>query len=154
MIDFPNDVCDNTFDNEIKKGCVLRTTIRFADGCERNKYCVTVSYSSKDDPLVFVLTTTKTDFYDAHPEFNRDIIRLPANKLPLFPKDTIINCRELHTLDKSRLKKSYQNSGLTFIGHLPEDCISKIDDIVKSSCLLSLNQKRCVLGRDFLQDDK
>ncbi len=151
MIELPDNAYDNIFDNEVKKGCIVSTKIRFPNGDERYKYCVTVSYSSGNNPLVFVLSTSQTDFYDKHPNFNQDVMRFSEKELSCFPKETIINCRELFPVEREKLKRNFQNGILKFIGYLPEHYVEKIDAIIAKSHLLSLKEKRRVLGDNFQQ---
>ena len=149
MIEFPKDVYNNVFDGEIKRGTVVKTGLICHDGVERPHFYITVSYYTDSDPLVFVVSTSSLDFYNLHPEFNKDIIRVSANEIAFFPVDTIIDCRKIFKIAKEKLKSSYYDNTLRFSGELPNDYLRKIDKIIKQTRFIPKNDKRLILGNDF-----
>lgn len=147
MIDIPDDVCNDAFDKELKRGSVVKTLFRFPDGTEKFKHLIILNSDIAKDPIVFVLTTSQLDFYDKHPQFNRDIIRIPAQKIKFFPKETVINCREAADLPMRVIKSNFVKNRLRFEGDLPTDILQDIDDIISNSFYISPAYKKLILGK-------
>ena len=147
MIDIPDNVHNGVFNKEFKRGSVIKTKCRFQDGTERFKYFITLNSDVMQGTAVFVLTTSQTKFYNKHPYFNKDIVRLPAKKIKVFSKETIIDCREIYKLSKQVLKKNFSDGTLKFVGVLPADILQNIDSIISQSFFISPHDKKLILGK-------
>lgn len=147
MIDIPGEVYDDVFEVEIKRGTIVKALLLCHDGSKELHYYVTISYCAENDPLVFVVCTSKLTFYNKHPRFNSDILRIPAGKIACLPLDTIIDCRIVKELSREKLKKNYREGILTFAGKLPAEDLCKIDDIIRKSRFISPKDKDLILGR-------
>jgi hypothetical protein len=148
LIDIPDDISDETFDNtEIRRGTVIRVLSQFPDGTQRYKYFIAISRNIQKDPLIFVITTSNIDFYLRFPRFNNDAISIAANVISFFPKDTVIDCRQIYQFFREVLKQRFRENLLQFTGQMPEEFLDKIDQVVRQSKLISENQKKLILGK-------
>ncbi|MFH0797015.1 MAG: hypothetical protein V2A65_08185 [Candidatus Omnitrophota bacterium] len=143
MINIPNEIYKKVTELRIKKGSVIKTSLK---EIAKPHFYILVSHSAKDNPLLFVIATSKIDFYDRHPEFNKDILRIGAKELSVFCKPTIIKCRELKRISREDLLRNFLDKKLHFEEDLPPEYISKIDDIIRRSRLISNEDKELVLG--------
>ena len=148
VIDFPKNAYNGVFDKELKRGSVIKTLFRCHDGKDRFKHFIILNNDLSQDPIVFILTTSQLEFYDKHPHFNKDIVRVDSAAVNFFPKETIISCRDVYKIQKDILKKNFQSNSLKFVGELPETILQEIDTIIKRSFLVSNNDKKLVLGED------
>ncbi|MFH1441949.1 MAG: hypothetical protein ABIH18_07930 [Candidatus Omnitrophota bacterium] len=147
MIKLPSDISDPHFDQQFKRGVVIKTPIRFKDGKEKYKYIIILNYDISKDPVVFVLTTSQLEFYDKHPHFNKEIIRIKSGESSIFPKETIINCREVYKITKDKLKKNFRNNILQIEGELTQEILDNINKIIEKSFLISCADKELILGK-------
>ncbi len=147
MVKLPASISDPHFDQQFKRGIVLKTPIRFKNNNEKYKYLVILSHDVSKDPAVFILTTSQLGFYDKNPHFNKDILRIKAGSTNFFPKETIINCREVHKITKDKLKENFRNNILQIEGELPKEMLDDIDKIVEKSFFISSDDKKLILGR-------
>jgi hypothetical protein len=146
MIKIPAEFSNPLFDQNLKRGSIIRTLLTCHDGSQRPHYFITLSKLIERDPLVFVIATSKVGFYDRNPHFNTDIIRLAAKTLSCFPVDTVIDCRKIEKVPKEKLKQHFNDNSLEFIGDLPMDYMTEIDTIVRRSRHIPLNDKLLILG--------
>ena len=137
MIDVPASISDNIFDGELKRGTVIRTQYQFPDGSTRNKYLIVLNQNVSGPTIIFVFTTSRTEFYKKYPQFNLDILALPAGTVPFFAKETVIDCRQVHKLSRDRLKGNFQEGLLQFAGELSFEHLSRIDGIIRRSRFMS-----------------
>lgn len=146
MIKLPTSISDSHFDQQFKRGIVIKTPVRFKDGRERYKYIIVLNHDISKDPIVFVFTTSQLEFYDKNPHFNKDIIRIKAGLINFFSKETIINCREIHKITKDKLKENFSNNILNIEGELPAQMLVDIDKIIEKSFFISSIDKELILG--------
>ena len=148
MIEIPDGICDEVFNDEhFPKGTVIRLKYHFTNSINpRNKYFVSLSLDPSANPIVFVITTSKIDFFLRHPQFNNDAITVTAKSLDYFTEDTVIDCRQIHSLSRDKLRDHFKQKTLQFIGRLPLEYIEKIDAVIPRSKLISKEVKRLILG--------
>lgn len=146
MIKLPTSISDPLFEQQFKRGLVIKTPIRFKDGREKYKYLVILNNDVSKDLIVFVLATSQLEFYDRNPHFNKDIIRIKAGQIKFFPKETIINCREIHRITRDKLKESFQGNILQIEGELSAEMLNDVDKIIEKSFFISSVDKELVLG--------
>ena len=149
MVDLPMGLSDNLFDGSIKRGAIIRTKYKFESGKESYKFFIAISRNLKSDPLIFIITTSKIDFYHKNPVFNNDIVGIQGKSLPSFPIDTVLDCRQIYPLSRQTLKENFYKQILEFCGELPADLIQRIDEIVKGSKHISIKHKKFILGDDL-----
>ena len=135
---------DQVFEKEFARGVVLITEMQFPSGTRKLKYIVLLNKNPADLTTLLFLTTSQTDYYDRFPHL--DHIRIKPNALPFFPKETILDCREVFSMQREDLKRRYQETALKFIGTLPQDYIDQIDRLVASSRSISKRHKKIILG--------
>ena len=92
------------------------------------------------DRVLLAISTSQLEFYD-RVNVEADIIRIAAGTYRFFPKDTVINLREIVELPRTEIIESF-----TCEGRLDEADMSKIDSKIAASRLLSRSMKRRVLG--------
>lgn len=146
MIKVPSRLSNPLFDENLKRGSVIRTLLACPDGAQRPHYFITLSKLIEKDPLVFVIATSKIEFYNRNPHFNTDIIRFVANELSYFTRDTVIDCRKITKVPKEKLRQHFQDNSLEFIGDMPTEYMTEIDTIVRRSRHIPLNDKLLILG--------
>ena len=136
---------DKLFEKFFDRGAVLATQIHLHSGVSKTKYLIILNRNPADSETVFFLTTSNPDFYDRHPEF-KDYIRLAAKQFPFFPVETIINCRGVHSMARSELKRRYLARELEIVGALTTDLLKQIDQIVTESQYISPRHKKVILS--------
>lgn len=146
MIKIPAGFSNPIFDQNLKRGSIIRTLLTCEDGAQRPHYFITLSKLIEKDPLVFVIATSKIEFYNRNPHFNTDIIRLAASTISSFHRDTVIDCRKITKVPKEKLKQHFQDNSLEFIGDMPAEYMIEIDTIVRRSRHIPLNDKLLILG--------
>lgn len=147
MVKLPAAISDPHFDQQFKRGIVVKTPVRFKDGREKHKYLVILNYDVSKDPILFVLTTSQLEFYNKNPHFNKDIIRIRAGSISFFSKETIINCREIHRIARDKLKESFRDNILQIEGELPQEMLNDVDKIIEKSFFISTADKELILGK-------
>jgi hypothetical protein len=135
---------DQIFENEFIRGTVLLTELQFHSGVKKQKFIIVLNKIPSDPDTLLFITTSQTDFFDRHPAV--DHIRLEANALPCFSKGTVIDCREVWSIDRMILKRRYREGTLKFVGVLPMAYLENIDRLVASSRFISLRHKKAILG--------
>jgi hypothetical protein len=149
VVNIPPEICNGVFDNEFEQGSVIKTKIRFPSGLERNKYLVILNKNPKNDSILYFLTTSQLDFYDKHPGYNKDIVRLPPGKVSYWQKETVIDCMKLHRGTRSTFEANFQTGTLSFAGLLSSDVLDDIKRIVEQSFFISKNEKEAILEDSF-----
>lgn len=147
MIKLPANITDPVFDQHFERGAVVKTLFRCKDGKEKYKYFIILNKDISKGPIVFILTTSQLDFYNKNPHFNSDIIRVLPGTVSFFPKETIINCREVFKITREKLKDNFGNNILQIEGKLPQNILDNIDKVIEKSFLVSLNDKELILGK-------
>lgn len=146
MIKLPANFTDPVFDQSIERGTVIKTLFHCKDGKTKPKFFILLNKDISQQTIVFVLTTSQLEFYNKNPHFNTEIIRIPSGTLTFFPKETIINCREVFRITRSKLKENFRNNVLEIEGKLPTDMLDNIDKIIEKSFFISLANKELILG--------
>ena len=137
-------VTDQIFEKEFVRGGVLITEMRFPSGARKLKYIVVLNKNPADSPTLLFLTTSQTDYYDRFPYV--DHIRIQSNMLSFFPKETILDCREVFVLDREDLKRRYREAAPKFVGALPQEYMDRIDKIVVASRTIAIRYTTQILG--------
>lgn len=140
MIKFPPEAFDTVFRNALKRGAIILTEIEFED-ISKPKFFITLNKDPSLDYIYFFITTSKTDYYNRHPRFESDIIRIQLGEISCFNVETVIDCRSVHSFPKNELMKRFREGKLRFKGYLPNNIIGKLNVIIKSSKLLSTKIK-------------
>lgn len=94
--------------------------------------------------LFYAFTTSSLQFY-SNGLHDADIVRIPLNSYPFFPKETVINLREILQVTQARLEARYSNGELRFEGELSSPHISEVDRKIRTSRLLSPRMKNRIL---------
>lgn len=143
-MEVPSKAADQVFEKEFVRGGVLITEMRFPSGTRKLKYIVVLNKNPADSPIVLFLTTSQTDYYDRFPHV--DHIRIKPNMLSFFPKETILDCREVFAIDREDLKRRYREAALKFVGVLPQEYLDQVDKIVAASRTIAIRYKKQILG--------
>ena len=150
MVNIPPEIYKSISEIKLKRGDVIKTVIKFRnDDIERPKFFILVSQNVKAECLLFVITTSKIEFFNNNPQFSHDILRIAANQLFFFPKETIIDCRHPHPITKKELLKNFQERKLEFSGNLSPLYLKRIDEIIRNSRYISPKTKKLILGNPF-----
>jgi len=137
MVDLPADLTDFAFDAKFKKGMVAKVEgFVFADGTTRDKYIVVLNRDASASQAIFFLTTSKTEFYKTNTIAQTNAVVVPPGKVSFFPLETVVNCREAHSMKRVDMKKKFGDHQLTFKGHLPDDVLLQIEAVVSKSILI------------------
>ena len=145
MVDIPEELCNNTFDEILKKGSVLKTKFLCHDGELKTHYHIILNFDHTEENLLYVISTSQLNFYDNNPRFNNDIVRISANKLDFLPKESILDCRRVRSVERDIFKKRYSNNILEFVGVMPSDILQQIDNAILRTRFVPRNTKRRIL---------
>jgi len=143
-MEVPPRATDPIFEEELSRGAILLTEMQFSGGIKKQKYLIVLNQIPSHATTLLFLTTSQTDFYDLHPGV--DHLRIAANALPCFPKDTVIDCRTAWPMERALLKKRYGQAALKFVGVLPRHHLEQIDQLVTASRFIPLRDKKLILG--------
>ena len=143
-MEVPSQTADQVFEKEFARGAVLITEMQFPSGTRKLKYLVVLNHHPVDVTTLLFLTTSRTDYYDRFP--HGDHLRIKPNTLTFFPKETILDCREVFSMEREDLKRRYQEAALKFVGALPQDYMDQIDKVIASSRFISKRHKKLILG--------
>ena len=135
---------DRVFEKEFVRGGVLITEMQFPSGTRKLKYLVVLNKNPTDLPTLLFLTTSQTDYFDRFPHV--DHIRIKPNVLSFFPKETILDCREVFAMGREDLKRRYREAALKFAGVLPQEYMDQVDKIVAASRTIAIRYKKQILG--------
>ena len=135
---------DQIFEKEFARGVVLITEMRFPSGAQKLKYLVVLNHHPADSTTLLFLTTSQIGYYDRFPHV--DHIRIKPNTLAFFPKETVLDCREVLSMAREDLKRRYQEATLKFVGALPKEYMDQIDRLVALSRVISRRHKKMILG--------
>jgi hypothetical protein len=103
-------------------------------GQTKPKYLVIVSSSPLDDPILYLLTTSRKPQH-ASSAFRDDFVSVAAGKYPFLPQETIINCAEAGVLvfDRGDLEALYRAGELVYQGVLQEDDVRALMAAIQGS---------------------
>lgn len=148
MVNLPEDLNNAAFDGMLKKGSVLQTQFVCHDEIPRSHYHIILNFDTCDNDLVYIISTSQLEFYNNNPGFNSDIVRISKNQVPFLSKESILNCRQVFSINRSIFKKRYSDGTLEFVGEISVDIINSIDAIIKQSRFISPRIKREILGQN------
>jgi hypothetical protein len=148
MIDLPVNLVLPALEEKLKRGAVLRTLFQFENNDYFKRLIILNNQFSLDD-IYFVFTTSQVEYFIT----NKDVDLIKLNTLFFRPgetflnpdKEMIIDCRKVRQISKESLAKNWNNHRLDFLGEIPFDIMGKIDNILKSSNLISPKIKQYVL---------
>jgi len=140
MIRLPPDLLRTLLETNVLRGSILRF---WWDAAGKHKFGIVLNASWPESGALLVITTSKLAFYD-RVDLSGDIVRIAAGAYPCFPKDTIINLRELIevTIDDLVARGDFEIAASLSAEHLAE-----IDGKVQASALISRKLKHRILGR-------
>jgi hypothetical protein len=134
-----------------RRGVLIKLTMDFKERGAREKYAVVVSADGAADPLLLVLTTSNTKWYDEHPDAP-GFVRLPAGRVKSLPKATVVNCRDLHRLPRDVVSQRYQGNVLEYCELLSADVLAEVDVALAGAITLSPSDKALVLPAAKVED--
>ncbi|MBI1882846.1 MAG: hypothetical protein HYS08_01375 [Chlamydiae bacterium] len=144
-MDIPPIIHDSVFEKEFKRGVVLLTNLHFKRGETKSKYIIVLNKHPSDSKTLLFLTTSKIEFYNQHPEV-KDFVRIQPRELSFFPLETIIDCRNVWSFPRTELSERYRQNLVHFVGTLTLEIMDQIDQLVASSRLISMRDKKIILG--------
>jgi len=135
------------FDQIIHQGSVLRNPkLLLPNGKPTPKRFIILNKNPTDNLIHFILATSQFHYYNKSPQWVKDqFVLIPTGVLPLFPLKTLINCVEVHTRTRVRLKEIYQKRRLEKLGILPKQFLDKIIDIIARSIFIEEEIKKSIL---------
>ncbi len=135
------------FGQIIYQGSVLRDPkFLLPNGKPTPKRFIVLNKNPIDNLIRFVLTTSQFHYYNKSPQWVKDqFVLIPSGSLPSFPLKTLINCAEVHTRTRVKLKEAYQKQRLEKLGTLPKQFLDKIIDIVARSIFIEEEIKKSIL---------
>ncbi len=144
-MEIPPDTSHRIFEIEFKRGAVLSTVMRFREGSPKKKYLIVLNNQPSDSESLLFLTTSKIEFFQKHPQVS-DQIKIEANASAIFSLPTIIDCRQVYSILRAELKTKFRNGILSFEGVLSAEIMTKIDQVVAESRLISPRDRILILG--------
>lgn len=129
-----------------KRGAIFKMLEVFENtGVAKDKYHVVVGVDETSDPVLLILTTSKTDWYDKHPNVS-DYVRVAAGVIETLPPvTTIVQCRQIYLAVRARLLERYVADELEYCGQMPSEILAQIDAALAASSSLSPAEKAAVI---------
>ena len=146
MIKLPDGLLDKAFDEQVRQGTVVYY-IGYPFNTEiKNKFLVLLNHDCSQSEIYYFLTTSQTKLYKSTRKFKKYFVFVPDNTVSFFSRPTLINCMELESISRDKLREKYGNRELEFKGMLPESFMNKVIDILKTSRLIAEKTKKLILG--------
>jgi hypothetical protein len=148
VIDFPAGILKKQLDKYFVRGAILRTEIEFP-GVERFKRLYLLNRDFQSDPILYVLSTSQLGFFRRHqkePSVTENCIFLDAGRTSSNKSEPcVIDLRRVSEIDKEKLLEKFRTGKLAYLGKLPEDIISEIDEKIRASRLIDPFTKKRIL---------
>ena len=140
MIRLPPELLRTLLETRVVRGSILRF---WWDTAGKHKFGIVLNAAWPESGVLLVITTSKLAFYD-RVDLGGDIVRIAAGAYPCFPKDTVINLREIIevTIDDLVARGDFE-----IAASLSGENLAEIDRKVEASALISRKLKRRILGR-------
>ena len=136
---------------ELRRGCVFGadhdTTLEFWVADPKWKRCLLFNASppgEADNAHYFFATASGVGFFQQHTNLMSDVLILPANSYPFFPKETALDFREVHVVPMKKLREM----NLRVLGHLSAADIARCEVGANSACQLVNDDKRMLALRN------
>ena len=140
----PSDLIESLL---FKRGSVLYREFNFQTG-PRNKFFIVLNVEEKADPILAVLSTSNVTWAREHPD-HPGLVDIPVGTCDIFTVDTVIDCRELHSITREDLVIEYQNGRLTYKGELSPEMITRLNHALKDARTLGPREKAKILPPEF-----
>lgn len=127
-----------------KRGAVFRQGLydklhdpKYAGGQTKPKYFVVLSASPKDDPIVYLLTTSKQ-------KSGKYFFVIAGARYDFFPVQTLIDVTTAGALDipRDQFAKLYQTGQIELLGHLSDADVDALLDLIMECPVVEENFKR------------
>ncbi|HVL66344.1 MAG TPA: hypothetical protein VM364_03680 [Vicinamibacterales bacterium] len=103
-------------------------------GQTKPKYLVVLSASPMDDPVLYLLTTSRKPRH-LTAALAPDFMHIPAGKYMFFPKETIINVAEAgdFSFDRDSLRELYDSGEIVYQGALDGEDVATLLGMIQKS---------------------
>lgn len=133
---------------ELRRGCVFGadhdTTLEFWVSDPKWKRCLLFNLAppqESGDAHYFIATASGVHYFLENSNLLSDVLILPANAYPFFPKETALDFRELCVVPMKKLREM----NLRVLGHLSADDVAKCEVAANSAAQL-VNEDKRLLG--------
>jgi len=116
-------------------------------GQTKPKFIVILSGSPRDDPLVYILTTSEKSKHAEHP-FPADLQHLPAASYDFLPVDTLIDVGDAGQLEIGRdeFVALYESDAVVYKGVLDASHLAELMAKILASARVARRFKRILTG--------
>ena len=129
----------------IERFSVIRIGLRLGSNPEDNMKLLVV-LGHRNDHLICIKTTSKTDLYRNNPEMRNGCVWYDAYEVDVFRKDTIIQPDNPFPLPYGNLRMSAMRHELQICGRLPDDFEQKLTAAIGASKTLAPARKANLLN--------
>ena len=146
MIDSPalDNLSGQAFEGLFKRGNVFyRREVQINRFERKNKYLILLNKDCKLPTSFFFLTTSDIESYKQDPNVLSGVVEVNVSNI--FPKPTIINCRQVRQFQREDLLNDYKAKKLLYKGELPAHIINLVDDVIRKSRIISSEKKQQIL---------
>jgi hypothetical protein len=116
-------------------------------GQTKPKFIVVLSSSYKDEPVLYILTTSEKPKHTSHP-VPGDLLRIPAGSHSFFAVPTLIDAGTAGELDirNDEFAALYETDGLLYRGCLHDDTLAELMAKISASPRVARRVKRILTG--------
>ncbi len=146
MIEIPEEERLRIFNQSFVCGAIfLYEKYEFDDGSKKSKFLLVLNPQDQDGICHFYLTTSRVTKIMSNPILKESCYLIPAGEVDCFPKDTVINIRDVKpmqsTLIQQKYIKHFKGESLIYKQKMPDNIMSDIRDLVLQSRDLTPQQK-------------
>jgi hypothetical protein len=133
---------EQEFELRLKQGACFRDNSWKFEKITKPKYFIVLSRDCSTNEIQVVLTTSQQGYYKDNTALEADIVRFAA--VSFFPKETIINCRQVLGLDRTKMKARFVLKQIEFIGQLPNTEANETIETVRNSRQIAKQIKKLI----------
>jgi len=137
---------ETDFDQRLKQGAVFRdNTWKFGSSVQP-KYFLVLNRDCDVSEILVVLTTSQQRYYRENPSVEADVVRFDPPNVPFFTRETIINCREVQSLDRAVVKARFVLREIEHLGDLSATQWKRVLDTIRNSRQVPKRTKKLICG--------
>lgn len=145
----PREPAPSLLRDQVKRGTVLRATLDQSQLDDptlssRSKFLIVLAVEPPDSDLLCVLTTSNLSHF-ASGRWEQEIVRIHRGESPIFPKETVVNCREIHLLPMASVERLASARHAVIVGELEGRLMDRINQTLAGSRLIDPRMKKRVV---------
>lgn len=135
---------------EVKQGLLLFwKDFKFSDGTIKDKLVLILSNCLDGTYYIIALPTSNSDAYISGNRSFTDTVCFPRNTVSCFKKDTVIDLKNLLTLNAGSLLSALKKQVNVMRIQLPKEALNEIISAVRAAKTLTKKEKEEILGEEL-----